>query len=139
MEPLRHALPLCRLISISLSFIISGLFLQVNNVGRAVGARLFSSPRQVPFAMFFHQRAAGRQDAVKDFILLTSRDFVGGIRPAQRKNRANHGRCLSWVQKIQIPLLKSISRQRAKRSSLERINRCRVSVTASRVSVRPAM
>lgn len=38
---------------------------------------------------------------------------------------------------VQILCLKSISLQRAKRSSLERMNRCSVSTTASRVSSRP--
>ena len=38
---------------------------------------------------------------------------------------------------VQILCLKSISLQRAKRSSLERMNRCNVSTTASRVNSRP--
>jgi len=38
---------------------------------------------------------------------------------------------------IQMLFLKSISLQRAKRSSLERINKCRVNITASRVNSRP--
>lgn len=38
---------------------------------------------------------------------------------------------------VQILFLKSISLQRAKRSSLERMNRCNVSTTASRVNSRP--
>ena len=38
---------------------------------------------------------------------------------------------------VQILCLKLISLQRAKRSSLERMNRCSVSTTASRVNSRP--